>query len=80
MNTPATCGGPPCADERTLTFEVKDDGVGFDPATMRQGAGVTTMTDRADALGGTLEVVSDPGAGTRVSGVRPATARVAAPA
>jgi signal transduction histidine kinase len=30
------------------------------------------MTDRIDALGGTLELTSSPGAGTRLSGSLPA--------
>ena len=50
----ASCGG-----EVTLTFEVTDDGAGFDlPA--KKGAGLTNMSDRLDALGGELEVTSEP--------------------
>ena len=48
---------------------VADDGVGFDlPATLRHShrLGLTSMRERAEALGGTLEVVTAPGAGTRV--------------
>jgi signal transduction histidine kinase len=56
------------ADPATLTFEVEDDGTGFDTATTRTGAGLTNMNDRVDALGGTVHVISHPGAGTRVSG------------
>ena len=48
---------------------VADDGVGFDlPATLRHShrLGLTSMRERAEALGGTLEIVTAPGAGTRV--------------
>ena len=56
---------------RSLTFTVEDDGKGFDPATARMGTGVQGMTDRMAALGGTLEVSSEPGRGTRVTGTVP---------
>ena len=61
-----------------LTFAVEDDGAGFDAKTVRKGAGLTNMSDRVDALGGTVEVVSHPGAGTRVRGELPAPPRIAA--
>lgn len=49
-----------------VLLEVSDDGVGFDPATVTRGAGLTNMADRIDALGGRLDVESDGGGGTRV--------------
>jgi signal transduction histidine kinase len=51
-----------------LTFEVVDDGNGFDPAETGYGTGLQGMADRLDALGGTLEVRSAPGAGTTITG------------
>jgi signal transduction histidine kinase len=54
--------------DRELTFEVSDDGRGFDPAATARGTGLTNMTDRLEALGGTLEVTSTPGKGTTVAG------------
>jgi signal transduction histidine kinase len=36
-----------------LQFEISDDGHGFDQTTMIRGAGLTNMSDRLDALGGT---------------------------
>jgi len=51
-----------------LTFEVRDDGVGFDPATARLGTGLQGMADRLDAIGGGLEIRSAPGSGARVIG------------
>ncbi len=51
-----------------LTFEVVDDGRGFDRAATRNGSGLTNLADRIDALGGEVEVASAPGAGTRLLG------------
>ncbi len=51
-----------------VTFEVGDDGVGFDTAIAKKGAGLTNMADRLDALGGSLTVTSSPGGGTTISG------------
>jgi signal transduction histidine kinase len=65
-------------DLATLTFEVEDDGTGFETATARKGAGLTNMNDRVDALGGKVQVISHPGAGTRVSGELPVQEPVAA--
>jgi signal transduction histidine kinase len=50
-----------------LTFEVVDDGRGFDPASAG-GSGLTNMRDRVEAVGGTLEIRSEPGIGTSVLG------------
>ena len=50
-----------------LTFEVVDDGRGFDPASAG-GSGLTNMRDRVEAVGGTLEIQSEPGNGTTVLG------------
>jgi signal transduction histidine kinase len=62
----------------TLHFEVTDDGVGFDPGAARGGSGLTNMADRLDALGGQLDVRSQPGAGCRVVGSLPGAAPVGA--
>ena len=55
----------------SLRFEVVDDGAGFDPRRRHGGTGVTSMGDRIGAIGGTVEVDSEPGRGTRVSGAIP---------
>jgi signal transduction histidine kinase len=57
-----------------LTFEVTDDGVGFDPKTRGYGTGLQGMADRLAALAGELTVTSSPGAGTTVSGSVPVRA------
>jgi len=59
------------AVDGTLRFAVSDDGRGFDVASAARGAGMTNMRDRLDALGGTLDVASEPGRGTQVSGCVP---------
>ena len=51
-----------------LAFSVTDDGMGFDTDTNRYGTGLQGMADRLDAVGGSLDVTSRPGAGTTVSG------------
>ncbi len=55
-----------------LVFEVRDDGIGFDPASAGRGSGLQGMADRLDAIGGALEVRSSPGAGASVIGRVPA--------
>jgi len=54
-----------------LAFEVRDDGPGFDSATTEHGHGFTNMSDRLGAIGGTLTIVSSPGAGTVIHGAIP---------
>lgn len=53
---------------------VLDDGVGFDPATdiRAGGLGLTSMRERAAALGGSVHIETKPGAGTRVEVIVPA--------
>jgi signal transduction histidine kinase len=53
-------------------FVVEDDGPGFDVAAMAGGSGLTNLADRMTAAGGTLEIDSAPGRGTRVIGELPA--------
>jgi signal transduction histidine kinase len=54
-----------------LALTVTDDGSGFDPAHVTSGTGLANMTDRVDSVGGTVELVSEPGRGTRVRAVIP---------
>ena len=57
-----------------LTFDVIDDGVGFDPQAVGTGTGVQNMKDRVASLGGRLSLESRPGRGTTVSGLLPLVA------
>ena len=59
-----------------LTFDVSDDGQGFDPSTARRGAGMQNMADRIAAAGGSLHVDSRRGGGTTVRGRVPTPAAV----
>jgi len=53
-----------------VAIAITDDGQGFDPAavTARQveGFGLQAMRERAETLGGSLELLSQPGLGTKV--------------
>ncbi|MEV8636098.1 GAF domain-containing sensor histidine kinase [Streptosporangium sp. NPDC051023] len=50
-----------------VVLEVRDDGTGFDVAAATgRGLGIASMEDRAQALGGSVHVRSDPGLGTLV--------------
>jgi signal transduction histidine kinase len=59
------------SDDATLRFEVSDDGRGFDRSATSYGTGLQGMADRLDAIGGSIDVVSAPGAGTTVVGRLP---------
>jgi two-component system, NarL family, sensor kinase len=55
-----------------VCLRVTDHGAGFEPAALRAdgpepGYGLRSMTERAELVGGTLEVRSGPGRGTTVS-------------
>jgi signal transduction histidine kinase len=52
----------------SLSFEVTDDGVGFDPGSVSAGSGLQGIADRISALGGDVTVRSAPGDGTTVAG------------
>ena len=54
-----------------LSFEVEDDGVGFDPVMTRRGSGLTNMSDRLDSLGGSLRLEAAAGRGSLVAGRLP---------
>jgi signal transduction histidine kinase len=58
------------ADPATLRFAVRDDGCGFDPSIV-SGTGLQGVRDRLEAIGGSLDLQSAPGAGTIVAGVVP---------
>ncbi len=57
----------------SLSFEVEDDGRGFDPTATGTGSGLQGMADRLAAVGGSLEIRSAPGRGTVVAGRVPIT-------
>ena len=57
------------ADDGALSFEVRDDGPGFEVADVKPGTGLLNMHDRIGAAGGNLVVHSEAGEGTRVIGM-----------
>ena len=58
-----------------LGFTVSDSGPGFDVNSVVRGSGLNNMTDRLDALGGTIAMRSTPGSVTTIAGTIPAAAR-----
>jgi signal transduction histidine kinase len=55
--------------DEAVSLLIEDSGVGFDPARVSSGTshlGLTSMRERVKALGGTLEIESQPGAGTHI--------------
>jgi signal transduction histidine kinase len=67
-------------EDGLMRMEVGDDGVGFDPVVAHVGhLGLSTMADRARAIGAELTVTSAPGAGTTVTLLLPHHLKEAAP-
>jgi signal transduction histidine kinase len=63
-----------------LSVVIEDDGVGFEPDLPRaESFGLVGMRERVDELGGTLELSSAEGAGTRITMELDADARAAEP-
>jgi two-component system, NarL family, sensor kinase len=62
-------------DDGAVVLEVQDDGVGFQPAEAKTDGGdhfgMLAMRERVEMIGGTCEVTSAPGKGTRVRVVLP---------
>lgn len=61
---------------KEVKVSVKDDGVGFDPSQVRPGVagtkfGLVAMRERAELIGGSMEIQSAPGQGARLSFVFP---------
>jgi signal transduction histidine kinase len=50
----------------TLALEVEDHGTGFDPGPARRGLGLVAMRERAELVGGTLEITRPREGGTLV--------------
>ena len=65
-----------------VSFEIADDGPGFDQSRVRSradGGGLQRMADRLAALGGSLQIDTCPGCGTTVTGRIPVNPVTAAP-
>ena len=53
-------------NEDAVTVTVRDDGIGFDPATTSEGFGLVGMRERLELIGGRVDISSAPGQGTEV--------------
>jgi signal transduction histidine kinase len=56
--------------EQEVALDVRDDGRGFEPA-QADGFGLVAMRQRVEGLSGTLQIESEPGAGTAISACVP---------
>ena len=59
-----------CIEDGRVSFRIQDDGRGFDPNLVfgnRHTLGLLAMEERVRILGGSLEIFSRPGQGTRIS-------------
>jgi signal transduction histidine kinase len=56
-----------------LILRIVDDGAGFDVGSVPRGVGMRSMSERATAVGGTLDVRSSPAAGTTITATIPVT-------
>jgi signal transduction histidine kinase len=54
-----------------LAFSLQDSGRGFDPSVTARGAGLTSIQDRIETVGGRIAIGSAPGQGTTVAGLVP---------
>lgn len=60
-----------------VVIEISDDGTGFEPLAPATGFGLAAMRGRVEESGGTVQVDSAPGRGTRVQVLIPATGQEA---
>ncbi len=62
-----------CADQDSLHVTIEDDGKGFQPEMIKGNhhLGLRIMRTRAERSGGTVDIVSSPGKGTRVNACFP---------
>jgi signal transduction histidine kinase len=61
-----TCRVSILRDASSAVVEIDDDGRGFDTESASRGMGMANLAERAEAIGGTLEVISHAGTGTTV--------------
>jgi NarL family two-component system sensor histidine kinase YdfH len=59
-----------CQEAQEITLRVRDDGIGFDPARATCGNGhygLIGLRERAQLVGGALDITSEPGRGTTLT-------------
>jgi signal transduction histidine kinase len=73
----STAPGAPVAvrlaeEDGWLEFSVADHGPGFDLRIVERGSGLRNLADRIEAVGGNLDMRSEPDQGTTITGRVPA--------
>jgi two-component system, NarL family, sensor histidine kinase UhpB len=63
----ATDAGISVSGNEVLTLAIEDNGIGFDPDTVKKGMGLWNIQDRVNLLKGKFQLVSSPGNGLRLS-------------
>jgi two-component system sensor histidine kinase UhpB len=58
-----------------ICLRICDDGCGYDATEHQAGTGIVGMRERANALGGTMKIFSQPGKGTTVEAILPLPVR-----
>ena len=53
-------------DDGHIMVHINDDGVGFAESSVISGQGLRNLKERAESLGGTCELSTAPGSGTRI--------------
>lgn len=54
-------------ENNSAVLQVIDDGQGFEPGTGKAGIGLKSMRERAEKLGGSLDIQSDTDSGTTIT-------------
>jgi hypothetical protein len=58
-------------EDKDVVISISDNGQGFDPRSIQKGNGLKNMKLRIEAMGGTVDIESGPGKGTKVTGRLP---------
>lgn len=59
------------SDNKNVTIDIKDDGVGFDTKERLKGTGIKNIINRVEAQNGLFELHSSPGSGCSITAVFP---------
>jgi NarL family two-component system sensor histidine kinase LiaS len=49
-----------------ITVSIEDDGIGFQPTEQTYGIGLKSIQERTELIDGTVDIISQPGAGTKL--------------
>ena len=66
-------------DSKALRLTVYDDGLGFDPASVRHGVGLRSLAERVERRHGRMVVDGAPGKGARIQAWLPLRAPTPGP-